>query len=67
MSWLLLGLPRLVPVAHVSAVLDDMVKRIYEVIDVQVQGGAPPVVPLGSGAAGVLGGSFSWGVGWTHL
>ncbi|OWK05837.1 hypothetical protein Celaphus_00012888, partial [Cervus elaphus hippelaphus] len=36
-SWLLLGLPRRVPMAHVSAVLDGMVKRIYEVIDVQVQ------------------------------
>ncbi|KAB0374086.1 hypothetical protein FD755_014342, partial [Muntiacus reevesi] len=36
-SWLLLGLPRPVPVAHVSAVLDGVVKRIYEVIDVQVQ------------------------------
>ncbi|KAM7248741.1 hypothetical protein CapIbe_000780 [Capra ibex] len=36
-SWLLLGLPRPMPVARVSAVLDGMVKRIYEVIDVQVQ------------------------------
>uniref|UniRef100_A0A8C6DDZ0 Uromodulin like 1 n=1 Tax=Moschus moschiferus TaxID=68415 RepID=A0A8C6DDZ0_MOSMO len=36
-SWLLLGLPRPMPVARVSAVLDSMVKRIYEVINVQVQ------------------------------
>lgn len=33
--------------AHVSAVLDGMVKRIYEVIDVQVQGGASLSGPLG--------------------
>lgn len=47
------------PVARVSAVLDGMVKRIYEVIDVQVQGGAPFSGPLGSGAAGLLGESSS--------
>ena len=58
-SWLLLGLPRPMPVARVSAVLDGMVKRIYEVIDVQVQGGAPLGGPLGSGAAGLLGESSS--------
>ncbi|KAM4889453.1 uromodulin-like 1 [Thomomys bottae] len=36
-SWLLLGLPRLLPVANVSAMLDDLVKRVYEVINVRVQ------------------------------
>ncbi|XP_012882799.1 PREDICTED: uromodulin-like 1 [Dipodomys ordii] len=36
-SWLLLGLTRLLPVANVSAMLDDMVKRVYEVINIQVQ------------------------------
>lgn len=52
------------PMARVSAVLDGMVKRIYEVIDVQVQGEAPLGGPLGSGATGLLGESSScrWGV-----
>ncbi|XP_041591048.1 LOW QUALITY PROTEIN: uromodulin-like 1 [Vulpes lagopus] len=36
-SWLLLGLPRLVPVATVSVMLDEVVKRVYEVINIQVQ------------------------------
>ncbi|XP_075864954.1 uromodulin-like 1 [Microcebus murinus] len=36
-SRLLLGLPRLLPVAKVSAMLDDVVRRVYEVIRVQVQ------------------------------
>ncbi|XP_031202860.1 uromodulin-like 1 [Mastomys coucha] len=36
-SWLLLGFPRLMPVANVSAMLDDMVNRVYEVISIQVQ------------------------------
>uniref|UniRef100_A0A8C2QKZ5 Uromodulin-like 1 n=1 Tax=Cricetulus griseus TaxID=10029 RepID=A0A8C2QKZ5_CRIGR len=36
-SWLLLGLPRLLTVANVSAMLDDMVNRVYEVISIQVQ------------------------------
>ncbi|CAH6789920.1 uromodulin-like 1 [Phodopus roborovskii] len=36
-SWLLLGLPRLLMVANVSAMLDDMVNRVYEVISIQVQ------------------------------
>ncbi|XP_045441219.1 uromodulin-like 1 [Pipistrellus kuhlii] len=36
-SRLLLGLPRPVPVANVSAVLDGIVKRVYEVINIQVQ------------------------------
>ncbi|XP_035873356.1 uromodulin-like 1 isoform X2 [Phyllostomus discolor] len=36
-SRLLLGLPRPVPVANVSAVLDGIVKRVYEVIHIQVQ------------------------------
>uniref|UniRef100_A0A8C6R9E2 Uromodulin-like 1 n=1 Tax=Nannospalax galili TaxID=1026970 RepID=A0A8C6R9E2_NANGA len=36
-SWLLLGLPQLWPVANVSAMLDNMVKRIYEVISIRVQ------------------------------
>uniref|UniRef100_A0A8C3YIB9 Uromodulin like 1 n=1 Tax=Catagonus wagneri TaxID=51154 RepID=A0A8C3YIB9_9CETA len=36
-SWLLLGLPQPVSVAHVSAALDGMAKRIYEVVGVQVQ------------------------------
>ncbi|ELK37252.1 Uromodulin-like 1 [Myotis davidii] len=36
-SWLLLGLPRSVPVANVSTVLDGIVKRVYEVINIQVQ------------------------------
>lgn len=39
-SRLLLGLPRPVPVASVSAVLDGIVKRVYEVINIQVQGDA---------------------------
>ncbi|XP_047421498.1 uromodulin-like 1 [Sciurus carolinensis] len=37
LSWLLLGLPRLLPVANVSALLDDIVKRVYEVVNIQVQ------------------------------
>ncbi|XP_076414588.1 uromodulin-like 1 isoform X2 [Peromyscus maniculatus bairdii] len=36
-SWLLLGLPRLLAVGNVSAMLDDMVTRVYEVISIQVQ------------------------------
>ncbi|XP_006916828.1 uromodulin-like 1 [Pteropus alecto] len=36
-SQLLLGLPRPVPVANVSAMLDGVVKRIYEVVSLQVQ------------------------------
>ncbi|XP_022371674.1 uromodulin-like 1 [Enhydra lutris kenyoni] len=36
-SQLLLGLPRPVPVARVSAMLDEVVKRVYEVIDIQAQ------------------------------
>ncbi|XP_029070792.1 uromodulin-like 1 [Monodon monoceros] len=36
-SRLLLGLPQPEPVARISAVLDGMVKRIYEVIDIRVQ------------------------------
>ncbi|XP_077734860.1 uromodulin-like 1 [Canis aureus] len=36
-SWLLLGLPRPVPVATVSVMLDEVVKRVYEVINIQVQ------------------------------
>ncbi|GAB1300833.1 Uromodulin-like 1 [Apodemus speciosus] len=36
-SWLLLGFPRLVTAANVSAMLDDMVNRVYEVISTQVQ------------------------------
>ncbi|XP_045396669.1 uromodulin-like 1 [Lemur catta] len=36
-SRLLLGLPRLLPVANVSATLDDVVRRVYEVIRIQVQ------------------------------
>ncbi|XP_057553312.1 uromodulin-like 1 [Hippopotamus amphibius kiboko] len=36
-SWLLLGLRRPEPVARVSTALDGVVKRVYEVIDVQVQ------------------------------
>lgn len=37
-SRLLLGLPQPVPVANVSTVLDGIVKRVYEVINIQVQG-----------------------------
>uniref|UniRef100_A0A8C9BBJ2 Uromodulin like 1 n=1 Tax=Phocoena sinus TaxID=42100 RepID=A0A8C9BBJ2_PHOSS len=36
-SRLLLGLPQPEPVARISAVLDGVVKRIYEVIDIRVQ------------------------------
>ncbi|XP_039713339.1 uromodulin-like 1 [Pteropus medius] len=36
-SQLLLGLPQPVPVANVSAMLDGVVKRIYEVVSLQVQ------------------------------
>ncbi|XP_021077200.1 uromodulin-like 1 [Mus pahari] len=36
-SWLLLGFPRLVTVANVSVMLDDMVNRVYEVVSIQVQ------------------------------
>uniref|UniRef100_H0WT32 Uromodulin like 1 n=1 Tax=Otolemur garnettii TaxID=30611 RepID=H0WT32_OTOGA len=36
-SWLLLGLPQLLPVADVSAMLDDVVRRVYEVISIHVQ------------------------------
>lgn len=46
-SQLLLGLPRPVPVANVSAVLGGVVKRVYEVISIQVQGAAPPGSLLG--------------------
>lgn len=56
-SQLLLGLPRLVPVARVSEMLDEVVKRVYEVIDIQAQGAAsPPSSPRwwgrGSGGGG---------------
>lgn len=51
MSRLLLGLPRPAPLAHVSAMLDEVVKRVYEVINIQVQGTAFPRSP-------------PWGVGW---
>ncbi|XP_037702440.1 uromodulin-like 1 [Choloepus didactylus] len=36
-SQLLLGLPQPLPVANVSAMLDDIVTRTYEVINIQVQ------------------------------
>ncbi|XP_004697372.1 uromodulin-like 1 [Echinops telfairi] len=36
-SWLLLGLRQPVPVASISAELDDIVRRAYEVVSVQVQ------------------------------
>ncbi|XP_057650322.1 uromodulin-like 1 [Chionomys nivalis] len=36
-SWLLLGLPRRLTVANVSATLDDVVNRVYEVVSIQVQ------------------------------
>ncbi|XP_027630692.1 uromodulin-like 1 [Tupaia chinensis] len=36
-SQLLLGLPQPLPVANVSAMLDDITKRVYEVINIQVQ------------------------------
>ncbi|XP_060225969.1 uromodulin-like 1 [Meriones unguiculatus] len=36
-SWLLLGLPQPMAVANVSAMLDDMVNRVYEVISIQLQ------------------------------
>ncbi|XP_004762259.1 uromodulin-like 1 [Mustela putorius furo] len=36
-SQLLLGLPRPVPAARVSEMLDEVVKRVYEVIDIQAQ------------------------------
>ncbi|KAH0518150.1 Uromodulin-like 1 [Microtus ochrogaster] len=36
-SWLLLGLPRHLKVANVSATLDDVVNRVYEVVSIQVQ------------------------------
>ncbi|XP_075399025.1 uromodulin-like 1 [Tenrec ecaudatus] len=36
-SWLLLGLRQSLPVANISAELDDIVRRVYEVINVQVQ------------------------------
>lgn len=52
-SWLLLGLPRPVPVATVSVMLDEVVKRVYEVINIQVQGTAPSLrPPLGGGHGG---------------
>nr|XP_040142999.1 uromodulin-like 1 [Ictidomys tridecemlineatus] len=37
LSWLLLGLPQLLPVAKVSSMLNDIVKRVYEVVSIQVQ------------------------------
>ncbi|XP_058517237.1 uromodulin-like 1 [Ochotona princeps] len=37
LSWLLLGLPQLLPVASVSGMLDELVRRVYEVVSVQVQ------------------------------
>lgn len=57
-SRLLLGLPRPVPVANVSAVLDGIVKRVYEVIHIQVQGVFSLPSPCvcvweGAGGAGV--------------
>ncbi|XP_008051048.1 uromodulin-like 1 isoform X1 [Carlito syrichta] len=36
-SWLLLGLLQPLPIANISAKLDDIMKRVYEVINVQVQ------------------------------
>nr|AAX14813.1 olfactorin [Mus musculus] len=36
-SWLLMGFPRLMTVANVSVMLDDMVNRVYEVVSIQVQ------------------------------
>ncbi|XP_053421080.1 uromodulin-like 1 [Nycticebus coucang] len=36
-SWLLLGLPQLLPVADISTMLDDIVRRVYEVIGIRVQ------------------------------
>lgn len=42
LSWLLLGLPRLLPVAKVSSMLDDIVKRVYEVVNIRVQGWSSP-------------------------
>ncbi|XP_013206561.1 uromodulin-like 1 [Microtus ochrogaster] len=36
-SWLLLGLPRRLTVDNVSATLDDVVNRVYEVVSIQVQ------------------------------
>ncbi|XP_006870914.1 PREDICTED: uromodulin-like 1 [Chrysochloris asiatica] len=36
-SRLLLGLTRPLPVANISTVLDDIVRRVYEVINIQVQ------------------------------
>ncbi|XP_049726894.1 uromodulin-like 1 [Elephas maximus indicus] len=36
-SQLLLGLPRQLPVVNVSAVLGDITRRVYEVINIQVQ------------------------------
>lgn len=63
-SRLLLGLPQPVPVARVSTALDSMVKRVYEVIGVRVQGGASVGVPWGCGAgtAGVR--NHPAGEGW---
>ncbi|XP_049996950.1 uromodulin-like 1 [Alexandromys fortis] len=36
-SWLLLGLPQCLTVANISATLDDVVNRVYEVVSIQVQ------------------------------
>lgn len=52
-SQLLLGLPRPVPVATVSAMLDGVVKRIYEVVSLQAQGAAPSALSRG----------WRWGAG----
>ena len=48
-SQLLLGLPQPEPVARISAALDGVVKRVYEVIGIRVQGAASLCGPLGGG------------------
>ncbi|KAM5281197.1 uromodulin-like 1 [Ctenodactylus gundi] len=36
-SWLLLGLPQMLPVANVTTMLEDIMKRVCEVVSIQVQ------------------------------
>ncbi|XP_049484489.1 uromodulin-like 1 [Panthera uncia] len=51
-SQLLLGLPWPAPVANVSATLDSIVQRVYEVIDIRVRGAAFPLLGGRGGGRG---------------
>ena len=65
-SQLLLGLPWPVPVANVSATLDSIVQRVYEVIDIRVRGAAFPLLGGRGGGRGCRDDSPAGG-GWSDL